>query len=305
MQAQDLELRHGRLRAAVRPAAGGSLAGFWYRHEGRHGDRHGGAEVPVLRPAPAGATAPLQMSSFPLVPFCNRIANGSFEWHGRTVRLSPNHPGDEFPLHGYGWYEAWRVESAEPTRATLRWDHDRGEWPWAFTARAHYSLDDGGLELALEVENRADEPMPVGLGHHPYFPRSADTRLRAWLPWRWEVDATLIPLDRAPNPDAAAFAERARVADLRLDHGYTGWDSHAVIDEPATGLRILLMGEGGNAFHLYVPDAPIYCAEACTNQPNAINDPRAEATMQALDPGAVARFRMRLDVEPRQAAAPL
>jgi len=295
---EDFELRHGRFHAAVRPAAGGSLSGFWFRHET-------GDEVPVLRPAPPGTTAPLSMASFPLVPFCNRIADGTFQWQGRTVRLSPNHPGDALPLHGYGWYVPWQLDAREPARIALRWEHAPDEWPWPFSARAEYALDDAGLELALEIENRGDVPMPAGLGHHPYFPRSPETRLRAYLPWRWEVDARLVPLDRAPNPDAQAFADGARLADLRLDHGYTGWDSHAVIDEPATGLRILLLGEGGNAFHLYVPDTPIYCAEACTNQPNAINDPRAEATMRAVGPGESMRFRMRLDVEPRERAGAL
>jgi aldose 1-epimerase len=291
-----IRLQRGGFRASVRPGLGGSLTGFWHAAGGH-------APVAVLRPTPAGATSPLQAASFPLVPWCNRIEHGAFDWRGRTVRLRANHPGDAFPLHGYGWYARWRTVDVGAASVVLEWADAGGEWPWPYAARARYALEDDGLVVELAVENRADEPMPAGLGHHPYFPRTERTRVRARLPVLWEPDARLIPRGPVPNPLAAEFEAGCRIAGVRLDSGYTGWDGVATIEQPDDGLRVDLLGADGDAFHLYVPDAPFFCAEAVTNQPNALNDPRAAAPMVTLAPGATLRYAMRLRVTATAAEA--
>jgi aldose 1-epimerase len=288
----ELRIRNGALEAAVRPDIGGSLAGLTYAPRGR-------AAVAVLRSAPREASSPLQMASFPLVPFCNRIENGVFQWQGREVRLPPNHPGDAFPLHGYGWYARWRVATVEKSAVELEWvDDGAGAWPWPYTARQRYGLTPDGLVATLSVQNRGVTAMPAGLGHHPYFPRTEATRVRARLPVLWEPDERLIPRGPVPNPLADEFAAGCRIAGVRLDAGYTGWDGRAVIEQPDDGVRVELLGAAGHAFHLYVPDAPLFCAEAVTNQPNAIDDPRAVAPMQALAPGATMHYTMRIRVAP-------
>jgi aldose 1-epimerase len=289
----ELAIVNGPLRATVRPEAGGALTGLWYLPKGRHRE-----PVPVLRPAPPGARSPLEMASFPLVPFCNRIAGGTFRWEGETYHLPPNHAGDAFPLHGYGWYGRWRTVAVDDAALDLAWDDPGTPWPWACAARQRYGLTPDALVVTLSLENRSSTPMPAGLGHHPYFPRRASTRLTARLPTLWAPDAHLIPTGPVPNPRADAFARGLAVESLRVDEGYTGWDGRAVIEQPDDGLRIELLGAPDEAFHLYVPDAPYFCAEAVTNQPNAINDPRAVAPMVALAPGATLHYTLRLRVAP-------
>lgn len=289
---REIRIRHGALEAGIRPEVGGSLGSFAYAPRGR-------APVPVLRPAPADARSPLQMASFPLVPFCNRIEDGRFEWHGREVRLPPNHAGDAFPLHGYGWYAAWRVAAVERSAVELEWeDETAGTWPWPYSVRQRYGLTTDALVVTLSVRNRGVTPMPAGLGHHPYFPRTESTRVRARLPVLWEPDERLIPRGPVPNPLADEFERGCRIAGVRLDAGYTGWDGRAAIEQPDDGLRAELLGAAGQSFHLYVPDAPLFCAEAVTNQPNALNDPRAVATMHSLAPGATLHYTMRIRVAP-------
>lgn len=285
---RELELRRGAFRATVRADLGGSLSGFWCDRDDR--------TVAILRPAPPDADDPLQMASFPLIPFCNRIAHGEFEWEGRRVRLAPTHPCDPLPLHGHGWRAPWRVVRREAAAVELHWAHAAGEWPWAYEAWQRYALEPGALVIELSLVNRDREPMPAGLGHHPYFPRAARTRLRAQLPWRWEVDDALIPRLRVANPDAAAFARGLPLDRLRVDHAYTGWDALAAIDQPDDGLAISLEATAGDAFHLYCPQAPLFCAEAVQNQPNALNDPRAEAPMRRVAPGATLAYRLRIAV---------
>lgn len=289
---QEIRVRNGPLEATVRPDVGGSLGTLTFAPRGR-------APVAVLRPAAGDARSPLQMASFPLVPFCNRIENGVFHWHGREVRLPPNHPGDAFPLHGYGWYARWRIAAVESAAVELEWEDDAASvWPWPYAVRQRYGLTPDALVVTLSVQNRGVTPMPAGLGHHPYFPRTESTRVHARLPVLWDPDERLIPRGPVPNPLADEFAAGCRIAGVRLDAGYTGWDGRAVIEQPEDGVRVELLGAAGQAFHLYVPDAPLFCAEAVTNQPNALNDARAVAPMQALAPGATMHYTMRIRVAP-------
>jgi aldose 1-epimerase len=98
-----IRLSAGRLRLAVLPELGGSVG----RLDWIEGDR----VHQVLRRGDA-PSAPLEAGCFPLVPFCNRVRGGEFEFRGRVVRLPRNLPGEESPLHGQGWQRPWEVESA-------------------------------------------------------------------------------------------------------------------------------------------------------------------------------------------------
>src|SRR5690348_15278151 len=106
-------LAAGELRLVLAPAAGGSIAAF--TREWQEGGRR--RELHWMRPATASGLAahnPLDMASFPLVPFCNRIRDGRASFEGREIRFPPNHPGMDapHPLHGIGWLLPWQVESA-------------------------------------------------------------------------------------------------------------------------------------------------------------------------------------------------
>jgi aldose 1-epimerase len=189
-------------------------------------------DVPVLRPAPADATGPLQMASFPLVPFGNRIENGRFRWQGREVVLPPNHSGDAFPLHGYGGYAHWRVVAVEATAVELERETGAGDWPWPYATRQRSAIEGDACVVRLSVQNRGTTAMPSGRGHHPCFPRTEATRMRATLPVAWPPDARLVPTGALPNPRAVApmiaLAPRAWLHyELRLGATPLGWRGRA------------------------------------------------------------------------------
>ena len=74
-------LQSGDIRLEVCPAAGGSITKFSV----------GGQDI--LRPASKEAIEqrdPGLMSAFPMVPYCNRIANGLFWFEGRQIQLEKN-----------------------------------------------------------------------------------------------------------------------------------------------------------------------------------------------------------------------
>src|SRR5687767_10966738 len=99
-------LQAGPLVAEVAPEIGGSLAALYTRAGATEARRD------WLRPTTEAALqtrSPLELASFPLVPWCNRIRDGRFDWNGRRVQLAPNRPGSPHTIHGIGWLRPWRI----------------------------------------------------------------------------------------------------------------------------------------------------------------------------------------------------
>ena len=72
-----IHLNAGTLRCDISPELGGSLMGLWL------------GETPVLRAAPHPTSA-RESSSYPLVPFSNRIGEATLQWQGTSHPLDPN-----------------------------------------------------------------------------------------------------------------------------------------------------------------------------------------------------------------------
>src|SRR5215213_4495818 len=180
----------GPLRLELNPSIGGSIAAFeWVG---------GGAQRGILRECNNPQEKVLDSASFPLVPYVNRIRGGRFAFRGRDVRLAPNMAGDASPLHGQGWLGAWRVDDAAENSAALSFRHEAGEWPWAYDARQEFALDERGLSIGLTCRNASAEPMPCGLGQHPYFPCGPETRIDTRVTHAWTIDEHVLPVDKVP-----------------------------------------------------------------------------------------------------------
>src|SRR3546814_17507132 len=107
----------------------------------------------------------------------------------------------------------------------MRYDFPAGEegWPFAYTADQTVGIAEEALSVTLAVENRSAAEMPVGLGLHPYLPRTPEMGLwfsasSAWPP----VDGTL-PAGPAAVPAGPDFAEPRPVGE-GPDQGCGGWD---------------------------------------------------------------------------------
>ena len=168
---EQLTLRAGSLELVLSPSLGGAIRGLnWVSGDG--------ASRPLMRACLAEEPTVLDMASFPLVPYVNRLRGGRFDFRGREVRLQPNMAGDISPLHGQGWLSPWTVESAGECSARLHFEHQPGEWPWSYEAVQTFDLDEGGLSLVLSCTNLSGEPMPCGpLLVGPSKPRFSKSRV--------------------------------------------------------------------------------------------------------------------------------
>ncbi|HZP94280.1 MAG TPA: aldose 1-epimerase [Burkholderiales bacterium] len=290
-----LALAAGPLVAELAPEIGGSVARFYSR---------GGEElVHWMRPAGAAALAardPLAMASFPLLPFSNRIRNGRFHFGSTAVTLPRNFPGSPHAIHGDGWRLAWRVVAHSDASATLALEHPRGDWPFAYRAEQHFALTPSAFEVTLAVTNIDERPMPLGIGQHPYFPRTPGAVVRTSVEAMWESDAELLPTRLARNEVVAELARGLRPEARFVDNNFTGWQGEATVRWPETGHRLRLRAEPPlSYFVLYTPAGEdFFCMEPVSNCTDWLNlghlDPK-DVGGAVLAPGERLAGRMRLE----------
>lgn len=251
----EIMLERGRAFASVAPGHGGALARFWWRTAAGRIDWM--RAVPDALPADMPANL---LGCFPMVPFFGRIRGGRLSFGGRTAMLRHNLPGIAHAVHGHGWQRSWQVEECGGGRAAISYACRGEDWPWPYTARQEFALDEaGGLSIALSVRNDSDEPMPAGLGFHPYFPRRDGAILRADLQSVWESDEQLFPKCERPLAATEDFAAGRDVAGLDYDHVFGGWQGEAVAQwrdgsrlrisaAPATPLAVIVARPGRDFF---------------------------------------------------------
>ena len=219
-----VELRAGGMQLAVCPEVGGAIAGLTWRG------------VPILRPTSPEAIAERnvrRMSSYPLVPYSNRIGYAKLAFNGETFALRPNFPPEPHAIHGVGWQRAWAVASRTGHEVTLTLHHrPDADWPFAFDAEQVFSLSDGELTVRIAITNRDTREAPAGLGFHPFFPLAPSVRLEAAWDGCWESGEDKLPTRWIPLPAEADFRVSREIGDWMVDRRFTNWGSVARLDYP-------------------------------------------------------------------------
>ncbi len=282
-------LRCGDWELSIRPELGGSIGALTW-----HGQD-------ILRPTPADASDPLQTACFPLVPWANRIACGRFSFEGAPVDLGPTPGFEPHALHGEGWRAPWALLDQTDTAIALGLHHDRGRWPWAWSAQQTMTLDEHGLRIDLSVTNEDERPMPAGAGLHPYFVRRPGDTLAFKAAGVWATRPDAIP-DRLTNLDEVVdWNEGPRLDDsAAVDHAYEDWSQEAFLTSAGHRVR-LSASEDASFLHVFTPPAEAFCCmEPVTHRPNAHNALSEESTgLRRLERGASLSIWMRISAEQR------
>jgi aldose 1-epimerase len=287
-------LSAGPLRLELSPSVGGSISAFEWTDDD--------CARAILRKCNSPSENVLDAASFPLVPYSNRIRGGQFTFRGRQVRIAPNMAGDPNPLHGQGWLNPWQVEQSSGQNAILEFHHRAGEWPWDYEARQEFALDDQGLSITLACRNLSGDPMPCGLGQHPYFPCGPETRIDTHVTEVWTIDEHVLPVEKVPPEGRFDLRDRS-VCGQDLDHGFGGWGGHATLADPGWPYELRLSSRAARFFQLYSPpEDGIFVAEPVTHANAALNaseDAWPELGMRVLEAGEEMSLDMRLEVIPR------
>jgi len=258
-----LELANERLSLRVSEQGGAVVDG--HTSDGR----------PFLRPyrGEEGAFDVLRCACFPLVPLGNRVEGNSFEMRGKHYCFEPN-TEEPFYIHGDGWLGRWTVEDKSGTEMTLSFAQvEPGKSPHVYQAVQSIELDAATLHMKLSVQNCGTEALPFGIGFHPYFPRSAGTKLTAPAPSWWTEGADTLPKVREPVSETADFSLLRELPVRRLNNCFEGWTGRAEIVWPEMRLGATIAADPVfSRYMLYAPeeDRTFFCLEPMSHTPNAL-----------------------------------
>ena len=192
-----------------------------------------------------------------LMPWPNRLADGQYEFAGRSHQLPLTEPAKHNAIHGLTRWANWQLDEHEPSRAVLSLLlHPHAGYPFALALQTEYTLDAEGLTVRSAARNIGREAAPYGAGFHPYLTAGTEkvdsARLRVPATTRLELDERGIPtgqrlaLDggeddfRMPRPIGptkldTAFGDLLRDADgrarVRLEHPDDGMAVTLWLDE--------------------------------------------------------------------------
>jgi len=279
-------LQHGEYQLELCPVGGGCITAFRY------------AGIDVMRPAMEEywqTYEPRASGSFPLVPFSNRVADGSATFEGRVYQFPINMPPEPHSIHGDGWRAAWKIEEAKAAKAILV--HEPEGTPFPYISRQIFELSNNGLTATLEITNTGDQRVPVGFGHHPYFPRTEGLTLEMPMTHVWLPDGRGIPEKKVPVPYSWDFSTARHLAPLELDHDFTGGAGPISMHWSETGIRLIIEAEPiFEHVVVFVPKGRDYvCVEPVTNLANAVNlaaTGRTDTGLQVLEPSETGRGSM-------------
>ncbi len=223
---RQFELRAGEQRAIVVEGGGGIRA---YEVAGR----------PVLDPYPEDRI-PDGAHGTPLIPWPNRLADGTYEWEGEQQSLPLTEPEKHNAIHGLLRWQPYACIEQEPARVVLAaWVVPRPGYPFSLAVEIEYALGPDGLRVRTTARNEGAAACPYGCGQHPYLSPGTGVLDSCAL----EVPAATriltdperkLPRGREPV-EGTAFDFRAprAVGELRIDDSFVdlarGEDGRAVV----------------------------------------------------------------------------
>jgi len=259
-----IELSPSAARALVLPEYGGRLHQIWVP-TGRTSEAllHSPDDVRdyTLRPTRGG--------SFPMAPWPNRVANGTFRWQGREYELPRD--GKPHAIHGRVLSQTWSVVVSGPASCEMVAPLDAA-WPWKGHAWQRFELSSAALHMELEVRSDG-EPFPAGCGWHPWFRRDVagaeEVRLLVPATRRYVLDDQIPTGEQVEPAGESDLRHRPLLGDRLLDDCYASLEGPAVIGWDDFQLAVAIEATEPHVM-VYAPLDAI-CVESQTCAPDAFN----------------------------------
>ncbi len=295
-----VDLQNSVFRILIDTGRGTGISAFFVKKDGR--------QLPVM-PDTRWERSDLTFAAFLMIPYSNRIENGRFTFMGNAYRLSN---GENHAIHGDVRYRPWQVEKIE-NHALVCWFRSRTfdniNWPWALDCRAEYAVSGNRFSSRLTLWNRADTPMPAGMGWHPYFSRQlGKPEEPVHLCFKTETvypDADDSRIPSGPpgkvSEDQDFSKEKPLDPETFLDACFFDYDGNGTIFWPESGLRVSFdCSPECSHLIMYNPPKPYFAVEPVTNANNGVNlMAQGEPTsgIAVLEPGEYLSARFSLRVE--------
>jgi aldose 1-epimerase len=219
---------------------------------------------------------PYFYGSYPMAPWCNRVAAGPVSVAGRLVDLPASFP-DGTAIHGQVARRPW-IHAGD---GRFRIEGGGDGWPWRYEVEQSIRIDGARLELGLRLTNRSDEPMPGGIGFHPWFRRPVRVAIAAA-----SVHSSNLATAAEPVPVAGRYDRRAlEEMPEGLDSTWTDLaEPPVVLEWPAAGTRATMRVDAPTRFVVAatLPGTDAVAVEPQTHAPDGIR------RLLAGEPGGLA-----------------
>lgn len=247
---------------------------------------------------------PFEVGSFVLVPYSNRLFGGRLLSPKGAFTLPGNHPQSDVPVHGIGWRKKWQLLMREPQRVVLGYSHlSDTHWPFTHTCEQTVTLSHDEVEFHLKLQNIDEQPMPAGLGFHPWFALDRESHVRFGPTSVWLQDENGWPTLNRPASDQENFDfSQWRLAQaVNQNHCHSDWSGQAELNLHEKKLSIQISASP-NLNHLMVyrkPGQDWLCLEPVSHATGALSLPHvriARTEDHLLAPGDSMEAWMRISV---------
>ncbi len=232
-----------------------------------------------------------------LIPFPNRIADGKYEFEGKTYQLPLNKPDEGNAIHGFVSGKHFVLKRSEVVGADYELELGYTSsaidgYPFQFEVVVIYKLKSSGtLRISTEVKNTNETKMPVGIGWHPYFKTGASVEaleLRLSQVQELEVDGKLIPTGNMD--DVTKWMSPKTLSGVEFDTGFKFLteDKQIILSDPEKKLEIKINCLGGYKYvQIFIPPWRTSIAiEPMTCAADAFNN---KLGLEILNPGETQR----------------
>lgn len=236
-----------------------------------------------------------------LIPWPNRIEDGSYEFDGRRHQLPIDDVPEQDAIHGLVRWASWTVGEREPGRVLMEHAlHPRPGYPFSLELGIEYRLSADGLRVRATATNVGASPCPYGAGQHPYLTLGTPTvdPLVLQAPSRTVLrsDERGIPIDRSSVEGTDCDFRRPReIGGARLDHAFTDLErdddglARVRLWDPEAGSGLTVWVDEGYGYLMLFTGDPLpdvarrsLAIEPMTCPPNAF---RTGEALIALEPG--------------------
>jgi aldose 1-epimerase len=187
-----------------------------------------------------------------LIPWPNRLEDGSYEFDGKQHQLPLNEPERRNAIHGLVRWTAWSAAEREANRVVMQHVlYPQLGYPFLLKTSIEYELSDRGLRVRTTTTNLGSERCPFGRGAHPYLTLGTATidRLFLTLPAATVLksDERGLPIDsKAVDGSDYDFRQSRPIGSTVLDHAFTDLQrdesgiASVKLRDPDTGIQVSL-----------------------------------------------------------------
>ncbi|HEX5578358.1 MAG TPA: hypothetical protein VFY43_01700 [Candidatus Limnocylindria bacterium] len=234
---------------------------------------------------------PFFWGGYPMAPWCNRLAAGVTKVHGHTVSLAANF-ADGSAIHGQVATRPWDVAPDGSCSVGAGGDG----WPWPYQVSLSAAIDGSELRMAWRLTNLADEPMPAGIGFHPWWRWPVRLRLDAESVYASNTQPAAEPAAVSGSLDLGRLAAPA----AGLDGTWVATGVPLELAWPELGLRARLTTSAAARFVAVAtpPDIDAIAVEPQTHAPDGLRrllEGRPDG-LAWLAPGDALLLEMRVEV---------